>query len=162
MPNMPSTSTPMQETAPQQSEGHSETTSSQQRRRKPSQRQEIPEPEPAHLPDDTADDEREAISLQSPDSRTNAAKSKSRVLPPNRHRDRWYQPVWKLWRYHVRLTVPHDDCRDHLGASASPLPQMFRACPGPVIQARRKLTLDLQRTSAPTSPTSAPLLLWRC
>ncbi|KAF2482510.1 hypothetical protein BDY17DRAFT_238324, partial [Neohortaea acidophila] len=26
----------------------------------------------------------------------------------------WYDPVKKFWRHHVRISVPHDDCRDHL------------------------------------------------
>ena len=41
----------------------------------------------------------------------------SHVLTPNRPVARWYEHVFKLWRHTVQITVPHADCRDHLGES---------------------------------------------
>ena len=34
---------------------------------------------------------------------------------PPRDRPTWYQAVSTFWTRYVRLSVPHDDCRDHLG-----------------------------------------------
>ena len=41
--------------------------------------------------------------------------SLSRVLSPGRPRIHWYDPVKKFWRHNIRISVPHEDCRDHLG-----------------------------------------------
>ena len=79
----------------------------------------VTEPEPAHLRDDgdtvqtVPDDEREAIDLQTPADRKQ--RRVSWVLSPERQRQHWYNPVRKLWRHNIRMSVPHVDCRDHLG-----------------------------------------------
>lgn len=31
-------------------------------------------------------------------------------------RDQWYGPFQRFWSHHIRVSVPHDACRDHLGA----------------------------------------------
>lgn len=77
----------------------------------------VPEPEPVHTrssdPDPESDNEREATELHSVQQ---SGRRLSRVLsPPPREKVHWYDPVSKFWRHHVRISVPHDDCRDHLG-----------------------------------------------
>lgn len=82
----------------------------------------VPEPEPAHTrrsdADSDSDDEREATELRdvSPGHRWH-----SRALTPPSAELHWYDPVKKFWRHHVRITVPHDDCRDHLGKPCATL-----------------------------------------
>lgn len=72
----------------------------------------IPEPEPAHLQADTdSDDEREATELRTVTRRPGVY----RILSPGSTQLRWYDPIKKFWRHHIRLSVPHVDCRDHLG-----------------------------------------------
>ena len=34
----------------------------------------------------------------------------AKVLP-------WHEPLNKFWRHYVRISVPHDECRDHFGES---------------------------------------------
>ncbi|EGP87391.1 uncharacterized protein MYCGRDRAFT_93582 [Zymoseptoria tritici IPO323] len=67
----------------------------------------IPEPEPAHLHSgDSSDDEREATELRDvwrPAVRRN-------VRPAH-----WYDGLQRWWKRNVYLSVPHVDCRDHLG-----------------------------------------------
>lgn len=95
----------------------------------------IPEPEPAHVaptlataktlnghgPAETSEDEREleATELRPVRQQQNAKSQKpktiSRVLSPGRPVLHWYDPIRKLWRHQIRLSVPHVDCRDHLG-----------------------------------------------
>ncbi|KAK4499689.1 hypothetical protein PRZ48_010207 [Zasmidium cellare] len=70
----------------------------------------IPEPEPAYLRDTDSDDEREATELRSVASRQRVSRVLSFELP----QEHWYDPVRKFWRHHVRISVPHVDCRDHL------------------------------------------------
>jgi hypothetical protein len=86
----------------------------------------IPEPEAAHInrPDDDEipDDEREAIDLHTP-AQQKASKQKrgSRVLSPNRSSTygwKFGEVVARLWRHNVTISVPHVDCRDHLGKAA--------------------------------------------
>jgi len=98
----------------------------------------IPEPEPAHTalttasaktlnghdPAEISDDEREleATELRPVRQHRNTKKPKpkatSRVLSPGRPVLHWYDPIRKLWRHQIRLSVPHVDCRDHLGECA--------------------------------------------
>jgi hypothetical protein len=80
----------------------------------------LPEPEPAHTrqPDEesASDNEREATELRSITPGQHSARRRSRVLsPPASSKLHWYDPVSKYWRHHINITVPHDDCRDHLG-----------------------------------------------
>jgi hypothetical protein len=83
----------------------------------------VSEPEPAHTRDfggpdaDSASDiEREATELRSV---TPAGRRRSRVLsPPASSELHWYNPLSKYWRHNVNITVPHDDCRDHLGKAS--------------------------------------------
>jgi len=79
----------------------------------------VPEPEPAHTRsadgESEHDGDREATELRSVTSARHQTR-RSRVLsPPARPESHWYDPVRKFWRHSVRITVPHDDCRDHLG-----------------------------------------------
>ena len=91
----------------------------------------VPEPEPAHLgdADSASDNEREATELRSV---TPAGRRRSRVLsPPASSKLHWYNNsvLSKFWRHHVNITVPHDDCRDHLGkASVSVLCCAYCGC----------------------------------
>jgi hypothetical protein len=80
----------------------------------------VPEPEPAHTraldADYASEDEREATELRSVTPGQQSARRRSRVLSPTaRSKLYWYDPVSKYWRHHINITVPHDDCRDHLG-----------------------------------------------
>ncbi|KAK3636449.1 hypothetical protein LTR56_014236 [Elasticomyces elasticus] len=78
----------------------------------------IPEPEEAHIRDDAStlhdrpDDEREAFDLHTSGERTK--RRVSRVISPGNAMRAWHDPLRKLWRHHIRLSVPHVDCRDHL------------------------------------------------
>ena len=38
----------------------------------------------------------------------------SHVLSPGNPMIHWHDPIRKFWRHQVRISVPHDDCRDHL------------------------------------------------
>ena len=71
----------------------------------------VSEPEPVHIrpdADSASDDEREATELRS----VTSGRRRSRVLStPASSKLRW-------WRHHVNITVPHDDCRDHLGKAS--------------------------------------------
>lgn len=83
----------------------------------------LPEPEPAHTrrsdADSASDNEREATELRSVTPGQQSARRRSRVLsPPARSKLHWYDPVSKYWRHHINITVPHDDCRDHLGKAS--------------------------------------------
>ncbi|KAK1072828.1 hypothetical protein LTR74_002343 [Friedmanniomyces endolithicus] len=78
----------------------------------------VPEPEQVHIRDDTStvqdppDDELEASELRSPaDQRKQRV---SRIIASGSATSHWYDPVGRLWRHHIRLSVPHVDCRDHL------------------------------------------------
>lgn len=74
----------------------------------------IPEPEPAHLSEpqsESEDSEREATELRS----TSRPRHLRRIISPGTRSQKWYEPFWKFWRHHVRVSVPHVDCRDHLG-----------------------------------------------
>lgn len=72
----------------------------------------IPEPEPAHIPDGIPDEEREAQELHEVAPPPTPIR---RILSPGVPAENCYDPVKKVWRNHVRMTVPHVDCRDHLG-----------------------------------------------
>lgn len=77
----------------------------------------IPEPEAVHTrpstPQDESDDEREATELYTVRGRETGHQQLAAVRnPTNLH---WYEPIKKLWIHHIRLSVPHVDCRDHLG-----------------------------------------------
>ncbi|KAK4973188.1 hypothetical protein LTR66_011248 [Elasticomyces elasticus] len=30
------------------------------------------------------------------------------------HVPHWYDPIKKFWKHQIQLSLPHDDCRDHL------------------------------------------------
>ncbi|EME79230.1 uncharacterized protein MYCFIDRAFT_143425 [Pseudocercospora fijiensis CIRAD86] len=73
----------------------------------------IPEPEPAYIPDGIPDDEREAQELHQVASEPR--ERISRILSPGTTaQESWFGPVKNFWRHHVRIDVPHVDCRDHL------------------------------------------------
>lgn len=79
--------------------------------------QQIPEPEAAHIPDGITEHEREATELQQqPRHRSDVQRPLSRVLSPSLASEHIYfiTPLKSFWRHHVRLSVPHVDCRDHL------------------------------------------------
>lgn len=76
-------------------------------------------PEPAHLRDEqhaseqhASDDELEATELRLVD---NDKPRLSRVITPDKPMVRWYDPFRRFWRHQIRISVPHVDCRDHLG-----------------------------------------------
>lgn len=75
----------------------------------------ILEPEPAlvrrHSQAPTeSDDELEATELRDVPNRP-----VSRVITKERPPLHWYDPIRKTWRHNIRISVPHVDCRDHLG-----------------------------------------------
>lgn len=85
----------------------------------------LPEPEPAHTrrpeadtetgTETCSDQEREATELRDVGPAPEPSRH-SRVLGPQAaSKSRWYDPVRRFWRHHIRISVPHDDCRDHLG-----------------------------------------------
>lgn len=82
-------------------------------------RDQLPEaPEPVHprTPDTESDDELEATELRDVSASAGATIVRaSRILSPAKDKGHWYDPLYKFWRHHIRITVPHDDCRDHLG-----------------------------------------------
>ena len=63
---------------------------------------------------DQADSEtgREATELHAVDERPRRI---SRIISSNMPQKHWYDPIKKVWRHHIRISVPHVDCRDHLG-----------------------------------------------
>lgn len=83
----------------------------------------VPEPEPAYVrpdADSTSDNECEATELRSV-TPGQSARRRSRVLsPPASSKVHWYSNsvLSRYWRHHVNITVPHDDCRDHLGKAS--------------------------------------------
>jgi hypothetical protein len=85
----------------------------------------IPEPEPAHIVDDEQatqpDDEQEATELRAVSTAPHSAKRRkiSRIISPDKSSIRWHDPFTRAWRHHIRLSVPHVDCRDHLGKSVT-------------------------------------------
>lgn len=58
------------------------------------------------------DDDREATELRPV---THGAPRLSRILSPGTPAQHWYDPVKRYWRHEIRISVPHVDCRDHLG-----------------------------------------------
>ena len=90
-------------------------------------------PEPAHVRESREqrrlsevstsddDDEREATELRSVshDSGVVVRPRVSRVLSPGKPQTHWYDPVRRYWRHEIRISVPHVDCRDHLGRCTS-------------------------------------------
>ena len=38
----------------------------------------------------------------------------SHILSPGKPIVHWYDHIRRLWRHYIRISVPHDDCRDHL------------------------------------------------
>ena len=89
----------------------------------------IQRPEPARSPahsleryDTESDDELEATELRqlSQDQLRREIERLPRVshvISPGQPMVHWYDPVKKFWRHSVRISVPHEDCRDHLGES---------------------------------------------
>lgn len=79
----------------------------------------VHEPEPAHIDEarHQSDDELEATELR-PVVRCDKPRL-SRVITPGQPMVHWYDPFKRFWRHEIRVSVPHDDCRDHLGESAS-------------------------------------------
>ena len=77
----------------------------------------IHRPQPAHIREETdSDEEWEATELRQIDPDDNPRPHRlSRVITPNKPAVRWYDPIKKFWRHEVRISVPHEDCRDHLG-----------------------------------------------
>jgi hypothetical protein len=83
----------------------------------------VPEPEAAYFSrtpdaDSASDNEREATELRNV-TPGQSARRRSRVLSPSiSSKLHWYDPFSKYWRHNVNITVPHDDCRDHLGKAS--------------------------------------------
>lgn len=82
----------------------------------------IDEPEPAHIrggqDHHDSDDEIEATELRSVSERGSKPRRLSRIISPGKPKLHWHDPFRKLWRHHIRIAVPHVDCRDHLGKCA--------------------------------------------
>ena len=84
---------------------------------------EIAEPAAAHLRDDPStvndkydsEDEREATELRPITNDKLMLPRVSRVLSPEKPQFYWYDPIKRFWRHNIRISVPHEDCRDHLG-----------------------------------------------
>ncbi|KAK5131305.1 hypothetical protein LTR08_001144 [Meristemomyces frigidus] len=78
----------------------------------------IPEPEEAHVRHnqdrDDSEDEREATELHAVDEQQPGSRRMLRIVSPRKLQSHWYDPVKKLWMHHIRISVPHVDCRDHL------------------------------------------------
>lgn len=81
-------------------------------------------PEPAHVREEhephafeelTSDDELEATELRPVRAVEDQLPRLSHILSPGKPQLHWYDPVKKYWRHHIRISVPHEDCRDHLG-----------------------------------------------
>ncbi|KAI6826235.1 hypothetical protein KC340_g10362 [Hortaea werneckii] len=75
----------------------------------------IPEPPEAVHPrpnnaENESDNEREATELH-----TIAEQHRTRQVTtsPGRPQE-WHADIKRLWRHHIRLSIPHVDCRDHL------------------------------------------------
>lgn len=83
----------------------------------------VPEPEPAHTrrsdAESDSDNDREATELQDVTSPPEQRRLPRILSPPARPESHWYDGGRKFWRHNVRITVPHDDCRDHLGKAYS-------------------------------------------
>lgn len=78
----------------------------------------INEPAPAHIPLDQYDTESDDEDLEATELRSidrNARPRVSRVLSQGKPIEHWYDYVRKTWRHQIRISVPHVDCRDHLG-----------------------------------------------
>ncbi|KAI7487998.1 hypothetical protein KC351_g2251 [Hortaea werneckii] len=59
--------------------------------------------------EDESDEEREATELH------NVAEQRpARHVTTSPAGPQWQDDIKKLWRHHIRLSVPHIDCRDHL------------------------------------------------
>jgi len=101
----------------------------------------IPEPEPIHrrTPDTESDDEFEATEL-----RDVSATERVRVphaLSPTQHKRHWYNPIHKFWRHHIRISVPHNDCRDHLGENMQSLLTIKRLADASIAKPTNALSL---------------------
>jgi hypothetical protein len=84
----------------------------------------VQRPEPAHSPphsleryETESDDELEATELRQLSQEIERLPPVSHVISPGQPMIHWYDPVRKFWRHEVRISVPHEDCRDHLGES---------------------------------------------
>ncbi|KAI6814229.1 hypothetical protein KC332_g8019 [Hortaea werneckii] len=66
-------------------------------------------PRPTDI-ENESDNEREATELH-----TIAEQHRARLVTAGPGRpQRWHDDIKRVWRHHVRLSVPHADCRDHL------------------------------------------------
>ncbi|KAI6857008.1 hypothetical protein KC338_g8237 [Hortaea werneckii] len=60
-----------------------------------------------------SDNEREATELQNIAGQHAPRRMTTATTPPGRPQQ-WHAGLKKLWGHHIRLSVPHADCRDHL------------------------------------------------
>lgn len=74
-------------------------------------------PDPAHVRGEhELGDELEATELGPMDGENKTQRPRlSRVLSEGMPTAHWYDPIKRVWRHEVRISVPHEDCRDHLG-----------------------------------------------
>ena len=64
--------------------------------------------------DEADNNEREATELHG--IRNPTVRSDTHIVNPDRPvRRYWYDPARRLWRNNIQISVPHVDCRDHLG-----------------------------------------------
>ena len=78
----------------------------------------IQQPQPAHIREEyeSEDDLLEATELRpvSQDGKF-ALPRLSHILSPGLPMAHWHDPIRRFWRHNIRIEVPHEDCRDHLG-----------------------------------------------
>ena len=82
----------------------------------------IQQPEPAHVHEEQyhSDSDLEATELRPVTPVEHDLKRPprlSRLITPEKPLVRWYDPIKRFWRHQIRISVPHVDCRDHLGKS---------------------------------------------
>jgi hypothetical protein len=135
----------------------------------------IQRPEPVHgieQYETDSDNELEATELRHLSQEVERLPRLSHVISPGKPMVYWYDPIKKFWRHEVRISVPHDDCRDHLGESNIRLqslqsqrnvyhlkrpygPRLGHGCRWSQLYSRESATLTpLQQTSAPFWATS--------
>lgn len=93
----------------------------------------IEPPEPCLLPDGSIarrtssherEDEREREATELEDVAILSQRT-SRLASINPSPPAWIESLSKVWRQQIRVSVPHADCRDHLGKISSTVKAMF-------------------------------------
>lgn len=98
-----------------------------------------------------SDNEREATELQNIAGQHAPRRMTTATTPPGRPQQ-WHAGLKKLWGHHIRLSVPHADCRDHLGrlclvGTAKTIPTVSITGPLTSRKANERTFLGYLRTS---------------